>query len=99
MVRRWMIVCTTTIALAVGSCGGGSGGKPCSGGTDPAGRACTKNLDCSVGCVCENSSGKHFRITADLCRANNTCASAAVMCSEACLIALGAWTGNFCTKN
>lgn len=96
---RKRVAIVGALLLALAGCGGGSGGKPCSGGTDPAGRACTRNSECAVGCVCEKSGGKRFRITADLCRANDTCASATVMCTEACLIALGAWTGNFCTKN
>ncbi len=96
MMRRWAVALAVVVALA--GCGGGSGGKPCSGGTNPLGRACTKNSECTVGCVCEKSSGKKFRINASLCRASETCASATTMCTESCIIALGAWTGNFCTK-
>jgi hypothetical protein len=96
MARRLTLVLVLILALA--GCGGGSGGKPCTGGTDPLGRACTKNSDCSVTCVCEKSGGKRYRVTASLCRATSTCASATTMCTEACLISLGSWTDNFCTR-
>lgn len=95
MARRLMVAGVMLLALA--ACGGGGGGKPCTGGVDPAGRACTANKDCAVTCVCEKDN-KHYRVTADLCRANQTCASATTMCLEACLLTLGTWTDNFCTK-
>ena len=93
--RRALVVGTLVAMLA--ACGGGGGGKPCTGGVDPAGRACTTNSQCTVTCVCEKDH-KNYRVTADLCRQDQTCASATTMCLEACLLSLGVWTENFCTK-
>jgi hypothetical protein len=42
---------------------------------------------------------KNDRVTADLCRPNQTCSSASVMRTEACLFTLGVWTDQFCTRS
>ena len=55
------------------------------------------NKDCAVTCVCERDN-KKYRVTAELCRPNNTCAAATTMCIESCLVTLGVYTDTFCTK-
>lgn len=94
MLKRWTVIGGL---LLLAACGGGGGSKPCTGGVDPGGRACTMNSQCAVTCVCERDN-KKYRVTADLCRPQQTCASATTMCLEACLISLGVWTEQFCTK-
>lgn len=94
--RRMMMAVAMATMLA--ACGGGGGSKPCTGGVDPHNRPCTANNQCAVTCVCEKDN-KKYRVTADLCRANQTCAAAGTMCTEACLFTLGVWTDQFCTRS